>query len=179
MIHIREGVWQLFVAKEHESAAFRASGVLRSVEVTEPAVAVGRGVRSLVEVIAATGGLRPRALIGGEFCTGPGSQVAFEVHHSGDLGLGSPAACPSLGSGPSLVPGLPQEFAQAVLDGLVRVQCLHSLPAGTLRIDRAGHDEVESSQVAFERAAGILRCVLASDIQNGGQSEDELRALLR
>ena len=176
---IRDGAWQLYIGGEHELAAFKASGLLRTAEVSAPAAAVGRGVRSMVELASAAGGLRPRALIGGEFVTAPGSQLAFEVNHSGDLGLGTLATCPGLGSGRNLVPGLPLEFAQAVLDGLVRVQCRQPLPAGTLRIDRASHDEVESSQVAFERAAGILRCVLAAAAAGEDPDEDELRALLR
>jgi hypothetical protein len=53
------------------------------------------------------------------------------------------------------------------------------MPAGRLRVDRAGHDEVDSSQMVFERAAGILRCVLGAAASGSEPNDDEIRRLLR
>jgi hypothetical protein len=52
--------------------------------------------------------------------------------------------------------------------GLLRVQDL--LPAGLLKIDRAGHDEVESSPLSFELAAELLVVVIAAELTQGDVS---------
>jgi hypothetical protein len=54
-----------------------------------------------------------------------------------------------------LVPGLPPEFAQATLDGVVRVPA-HRDSGDLIVVDRAAYDEVDSSPVAFEFAGGLL-----------------------
>lgn len=180
ILQVREGVWELTIDHDHEPARFGSIGALReSISAEQPGECeVKRTARSVVELVAVSGGLRPRALIGGEFVPGSGRQVSIEVSHSGDLGLGAAADCPSLSRGRPLVAGLPLEFAHAVVDGLVRVTCATGLPAGVLSIDRAAHDEVDSSPIAFERAAGVLRCVLASVESSGALDQDEIRQLL-
>jgi hypothetical protein len=55
----------------------------------------------------------------------------------------------------TLVPGLPPEFAQAALDGIVRVPAQWD-SGGLIVVDRAAYDEVDSSPVAFEFASGLL-----------------------
>jgi hypothetical protein len=77
--------------------------------------------------------------------------------------LGAAKTCPSRLSRP-LVPGLPPEFAQATLDGLVRVPVAWD-SGGFLVVDRAGYDEVESSPVAFELAGGLLVLALLARLR--------------
>jgi hypothetical protein len=94
----------------------------------------------------------PRALMGGEIrLTGSEARV-MKVGQSAEMTLGAARTCPSRFRGP-LVPGLPPEFAQATLDGLVRASVeWHS--GGFLLVDRGAYDEVDSSPVAFELAGG-------------------------
>jgi hypothetical protein len=112
----------------------------------------------MVEVVRSAGGLVPRALVGGSFSP-QGSALAIEVGSIGDLTEGSPRRCKSSFNHP-LVTGLPEEFAQAALDGLARLVDSLILPPGVLRIHAAGYDEVESSAMAFERAGGALGWVI-------------------
>lgn len=181
MVRLEEGIWSLAVEREHGPAAFTPVGTLHDVETAVASLEASQGhpLRAVVEVAALTGGVRPRGLIGGSFTPAATDQLALHVHHTGALGFGVPPDCPSLLSGRPLVVGLPAQFAEAAIDGLVRVTCRTSLPSGTLTVDRAGHDEVESSQVVFEKAAGILRCVLAAAHLGSLPDGDELRALLR
>jgi hypothetical protein len=61
-----------------------------------------------------------------------------------------------------LIPGLPKDFAPAVLAGLETKPALDQLPAGTLRIDRAGYDLMGSSEAAFFQAASLLRSAFSA-----------------
>jgi hypothetical protein len=56
--------------------------------------------------------------------------------------------------------GLPTEFASAVLDALLADAT--TWPAGSLRVDRAGFDEIESSAVIFGQAGQVLACAMAA-----------------
>jgi hypothetical protein len=71
--------------------------------------------------------------------------------------------------------GLPQEFAPAVLEGLLASGLVW--PVGVLRVGRAGFDEIESSPVVFaQTATALARALYAS--AHGADVEAELRALL-
>lgn len=56
--------------------------------------------------------------------------------------------------------GLPGEFGSAVLAGVCVTE--NPLPAGLLRIDRAGFDLVNSSEQVFEMAADLLITTVAA-----------------
>src|SRR5580658_412874 len=59
----------------------------------------------------------------------------------------------------ALVPGLPRDFAPATLTGIVKVPAQR--PAGfIIVVDRAGYDEVDSSEIAFEFVGGLLLVAL-------------------
>jgi hypothetical protein len=119
-----------------------------------------------------------RALLGGELRPAVTQEVAFEVLVADEpLGLGNCTTCTSRLGNP-LVPGLPEEFAEVVLTGLSVQPAQPALPAGTLHVDRAGHDEVNSSPTAFRLAAGLLRTVLAV-MSSRGDMEVEIRNLMR
>lgn len=84
-------------------------------------------------------------------------RLVIEVGTSGPGASGSPTCASQLAK--PLVPGLPDEFAASVVNGLVR----SALPGGRVVVDRAAHDVVESSPLAFELAAELLAVVLAAE----------------
>ena len=77
-LHLCEGPWHLAVATEHDAASFRPVGTLADIEVVPQASSTGINVRAVVELKAVTGGLRPRALLGGGFDGKSGTQISFE-----------------------------------------------------------------------------------------------------
>lgn len=127
-----------------------------------PAVAAsgsGVDVRASVEILRHTGGQLPRALVGGTFTSGTGG-LTVQVGSS-DGGLETPETCQSHLWKPFAL-GLPHEFANSVMDGLLRRS---SLPGGKLTVDRGGFDPVESSPLAFELAAELLAVVLVARVE--------------
>lgn len=72
-----------------------------------------------------------------------------------------------------LIPGLPDEFAQSVVDGFIR----RPLPAGRIVVDRAAFDPVESTPLAFELAAELLAIVLHAMLM-GREVEQSARAAI-
>jgi hypothetical protein len=152
------GVWSIAVGGLEPNATFETNRWLTlSTPAREASDAAGLGLT--VEVLRAASGIAPRALVGGSF-EPQGSTFKVQVGSSGDLTLGAPRNCRSL-LGRPLVAGLPEEFAQAALDGLARAVEGVFLPAGVLRINAGGYDESVSSPLAFERAAGAIAWVVA------------------
>jgi len=122
----------------------------------DPAAAGERRQRQATVAVARDlGGIRPRAQLAGEFT--PDSRGSFRVRvaSSGELPERAIHDCPGL-LGSDIVAGLPDEFAQAVVDGLVRY-APYLNRSGILRVFGGGFDEVDSSEFAFERAAGLLK----------------------
>lgn len=144
----------------------------------EPAfVAAHISARStVVEIRRAGGGIMPWALVGAIYRPGAGDTLRFEVPHSGELSMVSASTC----TGPlgrPLKAGLPIEFAQAVLDGLIRYEPASNRP-GQLRVVSAGYDDAESSAYVFERAAALLKWVLLAEFQGAGPTAEDLAGLL-
>jgi hypothetical protein len=115
----------------------------------------------MVEILRQSGGMSPRALIGGTWTPRVDDGLLVEVGFSG-RGLGGVPTCVSVLSRP-LVPGLPEEYAQPVVDALLDA----GLPSGRIVIDRAGHDPVDSSPSAFRAAAELLAVVLVAESVGG------------
>ncbi|WP_405165593.1 hypothetical protein OG203_11130 [Nocardia sp. NBC_01499] len=175
---INEQGRKVAVHADEPSAAYVSGSLLRLASPAEPASEDLTPTRVVVEVQRAFGGMMSRALLGGEFCPSAGRETTFEVLVAIEpLGLGNPATCASSLSKP-LVPGLPDEFAQAVIVGLSDSSEQPTLPAGALRIDRAGHDEVNSSSEAFRLAGALLRVVLTAVI-NGQDVETAAHGAIR
>jgi hypothetical protein len=130
-------------------------------------------VRALIEVQRRHGGLAPRALLGGCFIAASGESLVVEVPFTADHDSAA-SPCPSRLWKRPFRAGLPAEFAQAVLESLTGAV---SLPAGILRIDRAGFDEVESSAVVFRMAAHALYVAIAATLSSR-DVESELRELV-
>jgi hypothetical protein len=72
--------------------------------------------------------------------------------------------------------GLPAEFADAVLQGLLLAG--NELPAGILVIDRGAVDDEGSSSAVFRQAAQLLREVLLVLPQDPGVIEERVRAVM-
>lgn len=161
-----DGPGALYEPAEVRRARLPAQGHVDSVE----------PVRALVEVQRRFGGLAPRALIGGQFTPAPGTEVLFEVNVGAPFDELPTTTCESrLWKQPFSV-GLPAEFADAVLHALADAQGLE-LPSGTLTVDRAGFDEIESSAAIFAQAAAVLRQVLVARMHSR-EIEPEVRAVV-
>jgi hypothetical protein len=132
--------------------------------------------RLVVELRRNMGGMMMRAQLGGEFVAGfaqTGLQVCV-AEQPFDSGI--PETCRSP-LGKPLIPGLPSDFAQSALNGLAENGAAAPLPAGLLRVDRAGHDLMGSSQEAFYQVARLLRAAFAATI-SGQDIASSLRSML-
>jgi hypothetical protein len=141
------------------------------------AVAAGPvGTRGVVEVYRAVGGLPQRALLGGRLRATDDGRTTVEVQLA-DLPEDQPEtpSCPGA-LGRDLVPGLPSEFAGAVVGTGVHLL----LSAGSLLVDRAAYDPVQSSEAAFALATQMLveALRLGSDADDDAV-EDALRSVAR
>jgi len=155
---IREGGCGAAIWDDEPSAAYTGRYLSRG---EWPAsVEAGRSMRVVVEVMRAFGGMTMRALLGARFTPDPLTTLAaFEVPFGEPLGRGSVANCHSE-LGPPLTAGLPSDFAEAALAGLTGDAEANPFPSGLLRVDRAGFDEIGSSEMAFKLAGDLLRHVL-------------------
>ncbi|HEX5496436.1 MAG TPA: hypothetical protein VFX70_17890 [Mycobacteriales bacterium] len=162
------------INRDDDRARYSAGGWLTG---SRPAAeGVGRPVRMLVEVLRRFGGHVPRALLGGEFLpAGRDHSATIEVGYVAGAGESAVASCPSRLWNRPFCAGLPEEFASAVLDGLVDTGA--RLPPGVLRVDRAGFDEVESSAWVFGLAANVLGCGLVAMFTDANV-EAEIRRLI-
>lgn len=152
---IEHGGLRVSVAAGAWDARF-ASGHALVGEAPAPAAARPGTKRAAVELHRRVGGLPQRALLGGTMRRSDGDRLTARVLTSGRIALDEAPACPG-SFGRPLVPGLPEEFGGAVLAGLLRqARC-----AGSIVVDRAAYDPVESSAVAFDAAAVVLARVLA------------------
>ncbi|MEA5358513.1 hypothetical protein VA596_03115 [Amycolatopsis sp., V23-08] len=149
------------IGEDDHPAAYPAAEWLRS---SRPAIgAVAKPVRMHVEVLRRFGGLAPRALVGGQFMPGQGDQTQFAVAVANfDLfdADEEPTCTSELWKEPFTV-GLPSGFARAVASTLGERS---GLPAGTLTIDRAGFDLVNSSEMIFGQAAAVLKAAMAAQL---------------
>lgn len=147
---------------DEPSAVYSGSRWLRRVQSAQPANHGAPSVRATVEIRLRYGGMSPRALLGGQLAPSAGQELTCNVLVADQpAGLGQPTTCESE-LGRSLVPGLPDEFAESVLEGIMLNAAAAGLPAGQLVVDRAGHDEVNSSPVAFKQTASLLCRVLGA-----------------
>ncbi|MFF8957951.1 hypothetical protein [Streptomyces sp. NPDC014894] len=121
-----------------------------------------------------------RGLLGGEFRPAASEQdliTVFEVPFESHLMESEiqPACHSELGA--PLIVGLPEEFAESVLAGLTD-ESAGALPAGVLRIDRAGFDMAGSSANTFRDVGRLLRGVMSA-LCEGRDPEQTAREALR
>lgn len=118
------------------------------------------GLSATVALRLNRGGMRPFGLLSGSFSSNESGVFEVAVSHSGDwpeeivldtYGLQNDALCL----------GLPYDFAQSVVDGLLRFD-EDFRPSGRLEVVGAAFDPVDSSESVFELTAGLLKFVLLS-----------------
>jgi hypothetical protein len=171
--------------EDDERARYEAVDRLTASRPADGAATQLARVRALVEVQRRCGGMAPRAVVGGEFVVGAGAETIFEVsvgagHDAlvADGHAGLSAAIPGrLSAAWPFFAGLPAEFAASTLRGLVDSSCAGSLPPGTLIVDRAAFDEVESAGPVFAQASAALCCALAAKL-HGLDVNAELRVVM-
>jgi hypothetical protein len=158
---------------DHDEA-YQAAEWLRS---SRPALVVpARPVRMHIEVLRRMGGLAPRALLGGQFVPGQGKETQFAVAVAtfGLFDADEEPTCPSVLWNQPFTVGLPSEFAQAVAGAMSKGP---ALPAGTLTIDRAGFDLVNSSEMIFEQTTAVLMAAMAARL-SGQDADNAARSLV-
>jgi hypothetical protein len=146
---VRHGPWQIAVGDDDGAAGYLIDDWLEWSDPDPGPSPESRtdAVRAIVEVRRGAGGVIPRALLGGEMRHAGRGARQVRVGQSSTMTLGASRTYASLLKG-VLVPGLPPEFAQATLDGVVRVPA-HRDSGDLIVVDRAAYDEVDSSPVAF------------------------------
>lgn len=176
-----EGHGRAAIGEDDDRARYTVVERLHGSEATAAPPAQQRPVRMLVEVLRRFGGMTPRALVGGRFVPGPGLETTFEVCVGGTLEGPHDGSLPATLLNRPLLPGLPNEFAGAVLEGLTRhledLEC-SDLPPGVFVIDRAGFDERESSTAVFRQTATLLRHLTAAALHDR-DLDAEARAVMR
>lgn len=171
---VAAGPRKICVLEDEATAEYTKTSVITGSAAAASPVPRGSRGRAVVEVIRYAGGMAPRALIGGEFIGNDDSAVlVIDVGVSDCLPAGQPVTCASRLWRP-LVPGLPPEFADPSLAGMLRTTVL---PPGDLHIDRAGYDEVDSSAHIFELTAQALTVVIAAMLR-GDDLEEVATAVL-
>ncbi|WP_427175219.1 hypothetical protein [Arthrobacter sp. 92] len=166
------GTRRASVIDDEPTASFALGTVILESVQTKSARDTFRPVRAVVEILRHSGGLMPRALLGGAFTPSEDeADLLIEVQTSGEGSTGKPSCKSHLWT--PLIPGLPDEFARSVVDGFIR----RPLPVGRIVVDRAGFDPVESSPLAFELAAELLAIVLHAMLM-GGEVEQSARAAI-
>jgi hypothetical protein len=103
-----------------------------------------------------------RALLGGSFAFDAARTETLVRLHTEELDITAERTdlCPSR-IGRPLLCGLPVEFGEAALSGLLG-SSEPRLPGGILVIDRAAHDPVDSSEFAFRIGGDFLVYILAA-----------------
>jgi hypothetical protein len=163
------------VAQDVASARYDCASMLTAPWSGHSGPSSGPGaVRLLAEIRRNLGGMIMRAMVGGEFRAGAdGGRFEVCVDRV-PFDSGAETTCDSE-LGPSLIPGLPSDFAPAALSGLLADPATYPLSAGVLRIDRAGHDLMGSSEAAFDLAARVLRAALSARL-NGTDLDAAVRS---
>jgi hypothetical protein len=156
---------------ENVTAAYECGEVLSDATGSELPGSAFRH-RLTLELTRNFGGIRIPALMGAEF-VGGGTETRYEICVTrAPFASGLAATCDSRLGGP-LIPGMPRDFAAAAMNGLKQDSSAFPLPAGRLRVDRAGHDLLGSSEAAFEQAARLLRVAFWAT-QNGSDVDGAL-----
>jgi hypothetical protein len=153
------GTRKASVLSDEPTARYTATSTLVESMAAQVQGLDAQATRAVVETLRHSGGLAPRALLGAEFT--PESGPLILTIGVSETSSGPTTSCASQLWKP-LVAGLPAEFAEAVVAGLLRRHGL--LPSGHLRIDRAGYDVVESSPLAFELAAELMVGVIVAEL---------------
>lgn len=175
-VHI-EGPRAIAMRRDEPSAFYIATEQHR--RLSPSSFYAGHSFNMTVEVRRNFGGMTARALLGGVFTSAvrPLDLVTvLEVPFAADLmEIQTPPNCRSE-LGQPLIAGLPRDFADAVLAGLMD-EAAGALPAGVLRITRAGFDPTGSSEIIFTTVSQLLRSVVSAALENRDPEAAALAAM--
>jgi hypothetical protein len=128
--------------------------------------------RCAIEMWVGKGGRTDYGLLGASLLTGHNNELLIEVSVSQEItDLNLSAVREEL-----TYPGLPHEYAEAVIKEAVRFSATPSLGAGILRFDCGKHGIIGSSEAFFERLTRIVIHLLLQSQRMS--SEQDLIALL-
>jgi hypothetical protein len=130
-------------------------------------------VSAVVEVQRRFGGLAPRALLGGSLTVANSREVAIRIAY-GDGG--DSTVFPSELWNQGFTVGLPKSFASTVLQTLLSRDDI-VIPCGSVIIEQAGFDLIESANPVFAQAAVALASVLNALASNSSVEESVTRAI--
>ena len=170
------GQWRAAVLLDEIVGAFEPTAWHAEDDVAR--LAQGKPRAATVEVRRSGGGIRPLALLAGAYNPdGDAHHLRLLVLTNGPLTMSPPRDCDSPLGG-RLSTGLPEEFGQAALSGLVRFRPELNRP-GSLTVRGSAYDAVDSSEFAFEHAAALLKWVLLEVQGSVEVSEAGLTTFLR
>lgn len=155
-VEVSAGPWRAAVLLGASRCAFEPVGWVSDSEAAGDALPARRS--AVVELRRSSGGLMPWALLAGEYEPDASGLLQVRVGHTGQLPSGPPHDCDGM-LGRTLATGLPEEFAQATLNGLVRFEPKMNR-SGQLTVCGGAYDEADSSEYAFEHAAALLKWAL-------------------
>jgi len=171
-------VWRLLV----EQPARRVPHVLGDVSALHAerlAGQPGRPVSDMVlELRRNAGPVSPSGMIGGSYIPGKAEAAILSVGKTGDITTGAGLGYVSGIGKRGMVLGLPDEFAESVMDGLIRVDPKSGVPAGRVVIDRAAYDEMDSSRSVFERLGGLFLIAVA-EMSMGSSDQSEFQRTMQ
>lgn len=152
----------------------------QTVALEERTLTTGRSVvanarRAAVEVFKVTCGPSSYGLLGAEFV--PRSSDDLRIHIAVSLDYDRPFEGALASSHDDVRVGLPSQYVKSVLDGSAGADEIRDLGAGDLDFKCAAHGLVGSSQVVFDRLAGTVVMLLATDAES--LPEDRLAQRLR
>lgn len=169
------GLWRAGVLVDESRCRFEPVGWLSDADPAGQPLAASRS--ATLELRRAAGGVMPWALLGATYEPNDSGALTIRVAHSGEVAsaplhegaglLGRPLAC-----------GLPKEFAEATLDGLIPIRS-GAQPLRTTRHRWRWLRRGDSSQFAFEHAASLLKWVLLGVSPDDALAVGTLEELLR
>lgn len=173
-VEVSAGPWRAAVLLGVTRCRFEPVGWVSEIEAAGEALSAGRS--AVVELRRSGGGLMPWALLAGEYQPEWSGSLRVRVGHTGQLTSAPTHDCSGM-LGRSLAVGLPEEFAQATLNGLVRFDPELNR-SGELVVGGGAYDEADSSEYAFEHAAALLKWALLGSVDavSAGDLEDFLRS---
>lgn len=126
-----------------------------------------------MELFIPMGAMAAYACLGLDYEANSSNQLTFEITTSNDEGRILTGSLADIVD--EVRVGLPQEFANAVLENLVAEMMPSHVP-GIVRVQRAAHGIVGSSTGMFGHLAKVVSRLMFYDV--GALSEDELKGLI-
>jgi hypothetical protein len=171
---ITEGARSVALSNDEPAAAYSSTQIVSRSWPSSDAAQASTTIRAVVEVYRRISGNPQRALLGAEFAPDSGTVLELKI---GVCPYSDEHVAPTYGGAfqHPLVPGLPEEFAETIVR---RVEATQEFRTGTLTIDRAAYDPVDSSYSAFDNACQVLLISLFRDSADQDSSR-LIRAALR